>query len=103
MKFKFPYKNHSAEALIRRCGYGKITDPVTGQISYSRKLSGGLYPRFHVYIQEFEKYFEVSLHLDQKQLRTEHFKAHAGEYDGSVVENEARRITAVIQEIYSDK
>ena len=101
MKFKFPYKNFGAEILIRRCGYGKIVDPNTGEVSYSRKLSGGLYPRFHVYIQEFEKYFEVSLHLDQKQLRTEHFKAHAGEYEGPVVENEARRITSMIQEAYS--
>jgi hypothetical protein len=100
MKFKFPFKNYNSEALIRLCGYGKIVDPVTGDVSYSRKLGGELYPRFHVYIQDFDKYFEVRLHLDQKQLRTEHFKAHAGEYDGMVVENEARRITAMIQEIY---
>ena len=100
MVFKFPYKNYNAETLIRRCSYGKIVDSKTGETSYARRMASDLYPRFHAYIQEFEKYFEVSLHLDQKQLRTEHFKAHAGEYDGAVVENEARRITSVIKSIY---
>jgi hypothetical protein len=100
MNFKFPYKSYKPSELIRRCGYGQIFDRKTNQESYSRKLGGGLYPRFHVYLKEFENYFEVSLHLDQKKASYEGQTAHSGEYDGELVVNEARRITAEIAKIY---
>jgi hypothetical protein len=103
MDFKFPYKLDKPENLIRRCGYAKIVDFKTDEISYVRRLSSGFYPRFHVYIQEFEKYFEVSLHLDQKKVSYEGQRAHSGEYDGPAVKTEAQRITAQIADIYGIK
>ncbi len=100
MKFKFPRKEHHSEELIKRAGYGKWHDKEFDKISYTRKLGSGNYPRFHVYLNEFEKYFEVDLHLDQKQPSYGSAHAHSGEYDGETVENEARRITAVVANIY---
>lgn len=101
MKFKFPYKERQPEDLIRQCGYGKIYNKYTDEVSYARRLGQrGTYPRFHVYLNEFKDYFEVSLHLDQKKASYEGTSAHSGEYDGALVEGEARRITAKIAEIY---
>ncbi|MFH0779982.1 MAG: hypothetical protein V1928_03960 [Parcubacteria group bacterium] len=100
MNFKFPYRNYNPRELIRRAGYGENQDPNPTEISYARKLGQGFYPRFHVYLKEFEKYFEVSLHLDQKQPSYGSEHAHSGEYDGDTVEDEARRITQVIKDIY---
>ncbi len=96
MKFKFPYKGHSARELVRTCGYGEWQDHEHDKLSYTRKLGGGNYPRFHIYIDEFENYFEVNLHLDQKQASYIKGKAHSGEYDGDQVEAEAQRITSII-------
>ncbi|HCC22999.1 TPA: hypothetical protein DF272_02360 [Candidatus Falkowbacteria bacterium] len=100
MKFKFPYQGYNVEDLIRRCGYGKINNPHTNETSYKRALGSGFYPRFHVYIYEYDNYFEVNLHLDQKKASYEGTTAHSGEYDGDLVDNEARRITKVIADIY---
>lgn len=103
MKFKFPYRDWHPEDLIRRAGYGKIFNSRTNETSYKRSLGRGDYPRFHVYIEQFDDYFELSLHLDQKHASYEGTTAHSGDYDSEVVENEARRITAVIAEIYGLK
>jgi len=84
------------EQFIRRCGYGKMIDRRTGQTSYARRLThAGFYPRFHVYIVENAGQVTINLHLDQKAPRYEGVAAHSGEYDGQVVENEARRIEEV--------
>jgi hypothetical protein len=100
MDFKFPYKGYNSDDLIRKCGYGKWFDRQHDNLSYTRKLGAGNYPRFHVYLKDSEDYFEVSLHLDQKQASYIKGKAHSGEYDGPQVEDEARRITAQIAKIY---
>ena len=90
MKFKFPYKNHNSRDLIRKCGYGEWHDREHDVLSYTKKLGSNNYPRFHVYLTDYENYFEVDLHLDQKQESYAGNHAHAGEYEGSVVEDEAR-------------
>ena len=101
MDFKFPIKDgRNPRDLIRRAGYGEWFDKGREVTSYTRKLGSENYPRFHVYLKEGENIFEVSLHLDQKHVSYEGSKAHAGEYDGEKVENEARRITSVIAEVY---
>lgn len=86
--------------LLRRSGYGEWHDKAADKISYTRKLGQGNYPRYHVYLAEGDNYFEVDLHLDQKQPSYLIGRAHSGEYDGESVENEARRITAQIAELY---
>ena len=100
MKFKFPFKNISSVELIKHCGYGDVRDPNATEQSFARRLGSGFYPRFHIYLKDFETYFEVDLHLDQKQASYEGSRAHSGEYDGDTVMNEARRITGLIKEMY---
>jgi hypothetical protein len=100
MNFKFPYKNWKPEDLIRRCGYGRIESFHTGKTSYKRGMAASGYPRFHAYIEEQPGFFEISLHLDQKKASYEGNHAHSGDYDSEVVADEARRITAMIAEIY---
>jgi len=100
MKFKFPQKSWNSSNLIRRCGYGEWYDQEFNKTSYTRKLGSGNYPRFHVYLTDYDKYFEVDMHLDQKQPSYGVGHAHSGEYEGDAVENEARRITAEIAKIY---
>lgn len=104
MKFKFPYKDgYNPRDLIRRCGYGELAGDAEHQTSYARRMGSGIYPRFHIYLSEAQDFFEVNLHLDQKKPSYSGFHAHGGEYDGLVVEEEARRITAKIAEIYGVK
>lgn len=80
------------EHSILRCGYGKLMNRRTRETSFVRRLHGDMYPRFHVYINERPESWVFSLHLDQKQPTYEGVSAHAGEYEGTVVEKEAARI-----------
>ena len=82
--------------LLRRAGYSEFVDPRTRQTSYARRLGGGLYPRFHAYLELLPAGFTVNLHLDQKQASYHGHTAHSGEYDGEVVEAESRRIQQMI-------
>lgn len=85
------------EKLIRRCGYGKLQDRRTGQVSYVRRLTGLMYPRFHVYINRQADQYILNLHLDQKRPIYEGVTAHSGEYDGAVVEREGERIKTICE------
>lgn len=80
------------ERGILRCGYGKLANRHTGETSFLRRLHGDMYPRFHVYINNSPEQWVFSLHLDQKRPVYEGVSAHAGEYEGAVVEKEAQRI-----------
>jgi len=92
MKIVFNQKlNQSAEFLIRRCGYGLVRDPRASEVSYSRRLGGGIYPRFHLYVNS-ENPLILNLHLDQKQASYEGSSAHSGDYDSEIVQKEAQRI-----------
>jgi len=92
MKINFNQKlTKPAEFLIRRCGYGLVRDQRAQEVSYSRRLGGGIYPRFHVYINS-EDPLILNLHLDQKQASYEGQTAHSGDYDSDLVKQEAQRI-----------
>lgn len=73
---------------LRQAGY----HPITG--SWVRPLSGGHYPRFHLYLTDGETTVRLSLHLDQKQhtLDLPGLKRHAGEYNSTVVQEEMSRL-----------
>ncbi len=93
MKIKLTKKyKFNPEYILRKCGYGKIVSKKDGQVSFARRLSPNLYPRFHAYVQESEQGIVVNLHLDQKQPSYGEHTAHSGEYDGEVVEEEGGRI-----------
>lgn len=81
--------------LMMRAGYGeKITRQ--GKVSYTRRLAGAEFPRFHAYLDTEDNQFRINLHLDQKGACYTGTSAHSGEYDGEVVEREGARIQTVI-------
>lgn len=82
--------------FMRRAGYVYIRDRHSGRESYARRLGGGHYPRFHCYIFEQGGQVTFNLHLDQRQTRYEGVTAHAGEYDGELVQAELDRLQATI-------
>ncbi len=83
------------EKFIRRCGYG-LHKTRNGEVSYVKRVHGDWYPRFHIYILEEKEKIIFNLHLDQRQPVYEGITAHAGEYDGEVVEREAERINKFV-------
>ena len=93
MKFHYaqplPYQ---PDYLLRKAGYAPHRDPHTGHDSYVRRMTGDFYPRFHVYVEETDKVITFNLHLDQKKASYSGTSAHAGEYDGTAVENEVARM-----------
>ncbi len=82
--------NLSPKNFLRRAGYALITTR-EGRVSFVRRLTGGSYPRFHIYVGK--DCFD--LHIDQKQASYKKHTAHSGEYNGMVVENEAERISSL--------
>jgi hypothetical protein len=82
--------------LLRRAGYGLHVGR-DREVSYVRRLSGGDYPHFHVYVNsENGSAIEITLHLDEKKPSYEGFTAHSGEYEGEIVEQEKDRILGTI-------
>ena len=81
--------------FMRRAGYGVITDRQHGVKSYVKRIHGDLYTRFHVYVEERGESWQINLHLDQRATVYEGVTAHAGEYDGELVEREGARLKSV--------
>jgi hypothetical protein len=85
------------EQIMRRAGYGLIYDRRTGRESYVRHLGRMLYPRFHMYVEEYGDNYSFNLHLDQKQPSYSGARAHSGEYDGELVEEEMERVKTFLK------
>lgn len=65
--------------------------------SYEHRLNrDSLFPRFHLYIEEHGDVLAINLHLDAKAPSYAGTSAHAGEYDGELVEREIARIVGSI-------
>ncbi|MFH1426413.1 MAG: hypothetical protein ABIG66_03175 [Candidatus Kerfeldbacteria bacterium] len=95
MKIAWNQKLRQQPRLIfEEAGYHAFTDPNTGAASFVMRLGRGHYPRFHAYVKVRRSgHLEISLHLDQKQACYEGQTAHAGEYEGAQINEEAARIT----------
>jgi len=83
--------------VSRKIGYIMLEAKSPNEYNLVRKLTGNHYPRFHIYVKQAGDHFIFSLHLDQKAPIYQGSHAHAGEYDGPVVENEADRIKQILQ------
>jgi len=97
MKFvlKGPLKDN-INTLMRKIGYSfQGKDEKTGEMSCVCPPRG--YPRFHLYLKVEGDDLIFNLHLDQKKPSYEGTSAHAGEYNGQLVEQEAERIKQIIQ------
>ena len=85
------------EIWLRHAGYVFIPEREDGERSFARRLSRDFYPRFHIYFLEQadsngEIFITFNLHLDKKRPGYEGQSRHNAEYDGEVVENEAKRL-----------
>ncbi len=86
------------KVLMIRLGYHQFANRES-QVSYSRRLGTGNYPRFHVYLKLRNDGTEFSVHLDEKQPSYPGSHAHSGQYDGEIVEAEAERIQSYLASI----
>ncbi len=77
---------------LRRLGYSVLQDRRHGTQSFVRRVRHDLYPRFHLYVEDRGETAQLNLHLDQRATVYTGVTAHAGEYDGELVEAEAERI-----------
>jgi hypothetical protein len=77
--------------FMRRAGYG-FQKEGGGEIAFVRRVSGGPFPRYHAYTTHQNGQLTINLHVDQKAPSYERGKAHAGEYDGSLVAQEIARL-----------
>lgn len=96
MKKFFPGPlSDNARNLLRRLGYGEQRTRA-GQISYVKRVAGERFPRYHAYVEDQNDGLQVNLHVDQKEASYEGTSAHAGEYEGPLVEREMSRIADFI-------
>jgi len=97
MRFIVKIEDENIINISRKIGYRPVG--VNNQEEYSivRPIAGSDYPRFHIYIKE-EKTgdFIFNLHLDQKKPSYSGVHAHSGEYEGELVNEEAKRIKRMI-------
>lgn len=83
---------------MRRVGYFFLEEGGL-QLSFVRPLERSGYPRFHIYLDVKKETKEIvfNLHLDQRRTVYKGAPAHAGEYEGIVVEKEAERIKQILK------
>lgn len=99
MRLEFQFaRTDNTHTLMRRMGYAPDRLFNRSEPSYHRRLTSVPYPQFHVYVNADEpERLTLILHLDAKQPSYAGSSAHAGEYDGPVVEEEAGRIKAWVE------
>ena len=88
----------SPSQWLRRAGYALIYDRRSEQESFSRRFSRDFYPRFHLYVQDLPQsdYIFFNLHLDHKRASYEGQSRHSADYDGELVEAEAKRLESLL-------
>lgn len=90
--------NNNVREFLRTAGYHPETNSNTGEISYIRAADSRPFPRFHIYTKEINDGYEINLHLDQKMPSYEGVSAHAGEYEGEIVEKEIKRMQMLLNQ-----
>ena len=99
MKLKFENFNFNILNFMRGCGYRFIERSLDDEWNFVRSLSGYDYPRFHFYLKQVAGALLLNLHLDQKKPSYRGTTRHSGEYEGEVVETEAKRIRLAYREL----
>jgi len=80
-----------AVVFMRRAGYG-FQKEASGETTFVRRVSGGMFPRCHAYVVERSGVLEINLHVDQKAPTYGTERVHSGEYEGPLVEQESARL-----------
>ena len=104
MKITVDHPNDYARNLLHKCGYAAFDDPNTKEVSYVRRLTSDFYPRFHAYAEEKDEKLFINIHLDQKKPSykgADHM--HSGEYEGEIVEREARWLKNQIEILIKER
>lgn len=87
--------------LARKLGYqfqrAKKDENGIDELEFSRVMSASGYPRFHLFLKSEGENLVFTLHLDQKKPSYSGSAAHAGEYGGTIVEEEANRIKTLME------
>lgn len=86
----------NARNLLRRAGYGEHRGR-EAQLSYTKRIQGTAFPRYHAYVEDRNGGMQLNLHLDQKESSLGSAHAHGGEYSGPLVERENARIVAFVR------
>jgi len=78
--------------VMRELGYHSDRQKKLGILSFSRRLSGADYPKFHVYFEKGNSF--ITLHLDMKAPSYGGNIAHSGEYsdENDWLKEEEKRI-----------
>jgi hypothetical protein len=86
--------------LARKLGYhfqrAKKDENGLDELEFSRVMGASGYPRFHLFLKAEGDNLAFNLHLDQKKPSYAGSSAHSGEYSGDIVENEGKRIEALM-------
>lgn len=82
----------NSKVTFSRLGYHQAPNG-----SFERRIAGGMFPRFHVYLKEKGERTVIDLHLDMSAHTLIGVKTHKGEYSGDVVATEAARIEKSFQ------
>lgn len=102
MKFKVKnHKGYNINTLVRAITYRYLgEDEQKKEMNLVRPLERGGYPRFHLFliIDSENNEFIFKLHLDQKKPVYRSSPAHSADYEGEVVEQEAKRIKNILEE-----
>ena len=92
MKFKIKKNNQNTVFRVRRLGYAPYRNR-QGKESFVRRIQGGAFPRFHLYISEGEEtLLHCSIHIDQTAHVYTQGSAHRGDYSSPALESEVQRI-----------
>lgn len=94
-----PLPDH-ARNILRRLGYGEQQNS-QGQISFNRRFSNAPFPKYHAYVEDKNGGLQVNLHIDQKAASYDDSRAHNGEYEGPLVEQEMQRIALFVTSLVS--
>jgi len=96
MKFVVKRPEENILNLVRSLGY-RLESGAGGEFNCVRPVGDMKYPRFHAFIKEDEDELVFNLHLDQKKPSYSGNRAHSGEHDGKVVEEEVERIKKLLK------
>jgi hypothetical protein len=97
MKILVEKINESMISALRRCGYHfERNIAQTAEVSAARSFGPSGFPRFHCYAKKTGENMEINLHLDQKKPIYRGTSAHGGEYEGEIIEQEMKRIAAIL-------
>jgi len=98
MKFSIKNTGGNLINLARTIGYifQREKEDLKNEASFIRPLERSGYPRFHLYLKKEGEELIFNLHLDQKKPVFKTAPDHAAEYDGKLIEAEAKRIRQIL-------